>query len=81
MFELIIDLKDMKTRIPALILVVLFGVMPARSEGTNHVAYEAYWLTNKALGEYVKLILTRRPFGRKAQDQPHTPLNAAQPRR
>lgn len=81
MFELIIDLKDMKPQIFTLILVVLLGVMPARSEGTNHVAYEAYWLTNKALGEYVKLVLTRRPLGRKAQHQPDAPPSETQPRR
>lgn len=46
----------------ALMLVVLLGAMPARSEGTNGVAYEAYWLTNKALGQYVKLVLSRRPL-------------------
>ena len=46
----------------ALMLVVLLGAMPARSEGTNGGAYEAYWLTNKALGQYVKLVLSRRPL-------------------
>jgi len=52
----------MKALTHALILVVMLGAMPARSEGTNGVAYQAYWLTNKALGEYVKLVLTRRPL-------------------
>lgn len=52
----------MKALIYALFVVVLFGAMPARSEGAGSGSYEAYWLTNKAHGEYAKLILTRRPL-------------------
>ena len=41
---------------------VLFGATRVWSENTNDGAYEAYWLTNKAVGHYVKLVLTRRPL-------------------
>ena len=56
----------MKSKMPlclALVLGgVLFGAVPAWSESTNDGASEAYWLTNKALGQYMKLVLTRRPL-------------------
>ncbi len=51
----------------ALFVLVGLGAMPARSEGAGSGTYEAYWLTNKAHGEYVKLVLTRRPLS----DLPH----------
>ena len=58
--------EDMKPRTLLGLTLVLsgvwFGTMPARSEGTNDGAYAAYWLTNKAVGHYVKLVLTRRPL-------------------
>jgi hypothetical protein len=52
----------MKALVYALFLLISFGTFLAWSEGTSSGAYEAYWLTNKALGEYVKLVLTRRPL-------------------
>ena len=52
----------MKTLIYALFLLVLPGAMPAGSEGAGNGRYEAYWLTNKAHSEYVRLVLTRRPL-------------------
>jgi len=53
---------EMKPLIYALFVTVWFMAMPARSEGAGGGSYEAYWLTNKAHGEYVKLVLTRRPL-------------------
>jgi hypothetical protein len=53
---------EMKALIYALFVLVWFGAMPARSEGTGSGTYEAYWLTNKARGTYVNLVLTRRPL-------------------
>ena len=52
----------MKPLICALFVLVWFTAMPARSEGAGSGSYEAYWLTNKAHGEYAKLVLTRRPL-------------------
>jgi hypothetical protein len=52
----------MKALIYGLFVLIWLGAMPARSEGAGGGTYEAYWLTNKAHGEYVKLVLTRRPL-------------------
>jgi len=52
----------MKALIYTLFLPVWLGAMPAPSEGAGSGNCEAYWLTNKARGEYVKLALTRRPL-------------------
>jgi hypothetical protein len=56
----------MKSKMPLYLALVLsgglFAATPARSESTNGGAYAAYWLTNKALGQYGKLVLSRRPL-------------------
>jgi len=52
----------MRTLIHSLFLLVALAITPAPSDDTHGGAYEAHWLTNKALGEYVNLILTRRPL-------------------
>jgi len=52
----------MKALMHALVLVVGFGATPAWCGGTTNGQDEAYWLSNQALGEYVNLVLTRRPL-------------------
>lgn len=59
----------------ALFVLVCLGAMPARSEAAGSGTYEAYWLTNKAHGTYVNLVLTRRPLS----DLPHFSPPANQP--
>ncbi len=56
-------------------IVILAAWIPAISSGAEAVGgstYQAYWLTNKALGEYVKLVLTRRPLSELPNFSPAT---------
>lgn len=75
-----IGLNEMKVLIYTLFLLGSVGVMPIWSESAGSF-YETYWLTNRASGEYVKLVLTRRtlsdlPGFSPAADQPVSDCDA-----
>jgi hypothetical protein len=68
--------ENMKTFATLICLLMCLVMIPAQGKDTDAGEYRAYWLTNKDLGEYVDLLLLRRPLADipKVTGAPDKPL-------